>query len=304
LNYRHHFHAGNFADVVKHALLVRLIGALQRKEAGFLYLETHAGRGAYDLAAAETGDTHPRSPEHPGGIGRLWGRGDLPPGLAEYVDLVKAFEGRDARPARPGCGEISDLPRTGGPPVPARFYPGSPRLAKLLARPQDRLALCEIHPEEFSGLRAEFAGEPGVSVHERDGYGALSAMLPPPERRALVLIDPSFESREEWAQVGDALRKGLSRFPSGVYAVWYPLTERAASDPFFEDFQARAPAPLLAAEVVVDPANPKMKGCGLAVLNPPWRFEDEAAPILDCLAQALAQQPGGGASLRWIVPRR
>jgi len=282
MNYRHHFHAGNFADVVKHALLVPLVRGLQQKEKGCLFLDTHAGRGTYDLAAAATGDSRPRRPEHPDGIGRLWGRTDLPPALAGYVGLVRAFN--DERAADRTC------------------YPGSPWLLRRLARPQDRLAFCELHPEEFALLKAEFPGDRQVSVQEMDGYHAVRGMLPPPERRGLILIDPPFESREEWAAVVAAVRDGLKRFPSGVYALWYPLTERARVDEFFESLSALPLPPTLVAEAIIAPDAPKMKGCGLVILNPPWQFDREAAPILSCLAKALAQAPGGGSSHRWLVP--
>ena len=157
MNYRHEFHAGNFADVVKHALLVRLVRALQKKDKGFLFLDTHAGRGAYDLARAATGDTHARQPEWPAGIGRLWRRDDLPEPLADYVALVKNFDRARGNPA------AAEAPR---------FYPGSPWLGRELARPQDRLALCEAQPDECAALRAEFQFSPGVVVQAMDGYGA------------------------------------------------------------------------------------------------------------------------------------
>ena len=282
MNYRHHFHAGNFADVVKHALLVQLARGLQRKEKGCLFLDTHAGRGTYDLAAAASGDSLPRRPEHPDGIGRLWGRTDLPLALAEYVGLVQAFN--DTR--------LAD--RT--------LYPGSPWLLRRLARPQDRLAFCERQPEEFAALRLEFAGDRRVSVQAMDGYRAVAGMLPPPERRGLILIDPPFEARDEWAAIVDSLRDGLRRFPSGVYAVWYPLTERARVDEFLESLGGLPLPPTLIAEAIVAPEAPKMKGCGLVILNPPWQFDREAAPVLSYLAEALAQSPGAGSSLRWLVP--
>jgi 23S rRNA (adenine2030-N6)-methyltransferase len=285
MNYRHHFHAGNFADVFKHALLVQLVRGQQRKEKGFLYLDTHAGRGRYDLAAAAQGDTLARRPEWPEGVGRLWTRTDLTPALEEYVAQVRAFDAADGATA-------------------PRDYPGSPRLVCALARPQDRLALCEQHPDEFLALAAEFRAEPRVAVHERDGYGALRALLPPPERRALVLIDPPFEAQDEFARIVAALAEGLRRLPAGVFAVWYPLTERARVDAFFAELSRLALPPTLALELTVagESSSLKMKGCGLAVLNPPWQFEQTAAPLLAQLADVLAHEPGAAASARWLVP--
>ena len=289
MNYRHHFHAGNFADVMKHALLCGLVRALQKKEKGFLYLDTHAGRGRYDLTAAATGDSLARQPEWPDGIGRLAARGDWPAEIADYAALVREFD-------RSG-GHVDE---TGVP----QFYPGSPWIVRLLARPQDRLALCEKQPAECETLRGEFLFSPRTTVQEMDGYAALRAMLPPPERRALILIDPPFEAQDEFAQIAAALSEGLRRFPSGVFAVWYPLTERARVDDFFAELQALRPPPTLAAELTIagEHAPMKLKGCGLVVVNPPWQFDRTASAALSFLARVLAQAPGGGEDVRWLVP--
>lgn len=289
MNYRHHFHAGNFADVMKHVLLLQLVRALQKKEKGFVYIDTHAGRGAYDLEWAATGDSLARKAEWPEGIGRMWERAALPPDVQDYVERVRAFD-RDA-------GNLLPAPR---------FYPGSPRLVRQLARPQDRLVLCEKHSAECAALRAELGGQAGVSVHEMDGYVALRAMLPPPERRALVLIDPPFEAQDEFAQIGDALREAIRRMPAAVIAVWYPLTGRARVDEFFSIVRQQNPPPVLACELTVagETAPMTMKGCGLVVINPPWQFDRAAQPVLAFLADALAQAPGGGARVEWIVAER
>jgi 23S rRNA (adenine2030-N6)-methyltransferase len=287
MNYRHHFHAGNFADVMKHALLVRLVCALQKKEKGFLYLDTHAGRGSYDLAASAQGDTLARQPEYPQGIGRLWTRQDLPAGLAEYVGLVRQFDRQR--------GNEGETPR---------FYPGSPWMARLLARPQDRLVLCEKQPGESELLDIEFGREPRVKVLTMDGYAAPRALLPPPERRALILIDPPFETQDEFARIATAVGEGLRRLPGAVFAIWYPLTERARVDAFYAELLALKLPPTLELELTVasEQSALKMKGCGLAVINPPWQFDGEARRILEYLAEALAQEPGGRAKCRWLVP--
>jgi 23S rRNA (adenine2030-N6)-methyltransferase len=303
VNYRHQFHAGNFADVMKHALLVRLMRALQKKDKGFLYLDTHAGRGRYDLESAAVGDSLARKPEWPEGIGRVWARAaaDLPPAIAEYLELVREFDRR--------AGNLAAAPR---------FYPGSPWIARLVARSVDRLALCEKHPAEFAALRSEFAIETRssgnasatpsekparVSVHEMDGYVGVRAMLPPPERRALVLIDPPYEAQDEFALLVDTLEEGLKRFPSGVFAVWYPLTERARVEEFFTGVRDLNPPPTLACELAITGEHTpiKMKGCGLMVVNPPWEFDHEAATMLTFLADALAQAPGGSGQVKWLV---
>ncbi len=285
MNYRHHFHAGNFADVFKHAVLVRLVRALQAKPKGLLLLDTHAGRGRYDLQAEAQGDTLERQPEWPGGIGRLWSKPNLPAGVAEYLARVVAFDR--------GAGNTQEAPR---------FYPGSPRLLEALARPQDRLVLCELHPAENQALQAEFAFTPGVAVQLLDGYTAVRALLPPPERRALVLIDPPFESQDEFARIVSALGDGLRRLPAGTFAIWYPLTERARVDDFFAELRTRRLPPTLVAELIINPAAPKMKGCGLVIVNPPWQFDREAEELAVWLAGALAQAPGAGAQVWWLVP--
>jgi 23S rRNA (adenine2030-N6)-methyltransferase len=287
VNYRHQFHAGNFADVMKHALLTRLLRGLQKKEKGFLCLDTHAGRGSYDLAAAAVGDTLARRPEWPDGIGRLWSRSDLPPALADYVSEVREFDRQR--------GNLAVMPR---------FYPGSPWIARNRLRPVDRLALCERHQAECDALRAEMAFAPRASVHQTDGYGAIRGMLPPPERRGLTLIDPPFEEQDEFTRIAGALEEGLKRFPTGVYAIWYPLTERARVDEFFTAIRHLPLPPTLAVEVIIagEAASIKLKGCGLLILNPPWQFEDEAHSIVAFLADALAQAPGGGGYVNWLVP--
>lgn len=287
MNYRHHFHAGNFADVMKHALLVALLRALQRKPKGFLYLDTHAGRGGYDLAAAATGDSLGRTPEWPDGIGRLWSlTGDLPAAVSAYLEMVREFDRRG--------GNFGASPR---------FYPGSPAIARALARPVDRLACCEMHPAECAALRHELGGLPRVGIQEADGYDTLRGLLPPSERRALVLIDPPFEAQDEFARIAAALREGLRRMPSAVFAVWYPLTLRARADDFLAEVKVLAPPSALGCELTVagDASDVKLKGCGLLVINPPWQFEAEARAILEFLAPLLRRESGAGARVDWLV---
>lgn len=286
MNYRHAYHAGNYGDVFKHSVLVLLLRALQRKEKGFLYLDTHAGRGAYDLRVAPAPARTGREPEWPEGIGRLWAATGLPRALADYVALVRAFNERG------GAGDAG-----------LRFYPGSPWLAALARRPQDRLVLWERQPAEVRALRRQFARARRVAVECGDGYTAPRAVLPPPERRALVLLDPPFESPDEFGAILRALREGLQRFPSGVYAVWYPVTERARVAAFQAALRALRPPPTLGVELAVT-ADPRvrMKGCGLLIINPPWRLADELQPLLPALAQRLGVDSGAAARCTWLVP--
>ncbi len=285
MNYRHAYHAGNFADVLKHALMVGLIRALQKKEKGFVIVDTHAGRGSYDLGAAGQGETRERAPEWPDGIGRLWDGGEAPAEIRDYLELVRAFD-RSRGNLTPG----------------PRFYPGSPAIARQLARPQDRLELWEMHPAECGALRTAFGGLGRVAVHEADGYTALRACLPPPERRALVLIDPPFEAADEEARVRDALGEGIRRFPSGVLAIWYPVSERAGTERILQPL-SEASVPALAVELMVDRDGPGLQGCGVLVANPPWGFDDQARTIAAYLEAKLGRPAPAQSRVRWLVSR-
>jgi 23S rRNA (adenine2030-N6)-methyltransferase len=172
-------------------------------------------------------------------------------------------------------------------------------------RSQDRMTLCEKHPGEYLALHGEFLKEPRVSTHELDGYTAIRAMLPPPEKRALILIDPSYEAQDEYEKIAQAIREALRRMPAATIAVWYPLTERARADAFLDRLAMLNPPPTFAAELTIasasSPSAPKMRGCGMAVVNPPWQIDQTLRPLLDTLASRLAQVPGGTATLDWIV---
>ena len=259
MNYRHAFHAGNFADCFKHALLIDLIECLCRKPAPFCILDTHAGSGRYDLDAEAARRTNEAST----GILRLL---DTPaPGvLAPYLDMVR---------------------RLG-------LYPGSPLIERALLRPGDRLVCCERHPEEAALLRRLLARDPQVEVHERSGWEAIGALLPPKEKRGLVFIDPPFEARSEFADTMAALRTGHVRFGHGVFAVWYPVKQLAAVRLFHAEAKASGLRDIVAIEMLLrDPTGPeRLNGCGLLVINPPYRFPEQAA----ALAQAVLDGVGGG----------
>ena len=289
MNYRHQYHAGNYADVFKHVLLLQLVRAMQRKEKGFLYLDTHAGRGGYDLTTPSVlPDGRTREPEHPAGIGRFWGAEGLPPAISEYLDLVKRFN-----------------ERRGATGAELQFYPGSPWIAKLALRPQDRLALCELRPEEAEALDFDFARETGVKVLPMDGYTGLKAQLPPPEKRALVLIDPPFESKREFTDIERGVADALRRLPGAVCAIWYPITERAPTAGL-RQMLIELGTPALFAELAIagDSSELRMKGCGLLVLNPPWRIAEEFRAVLPVLAERLRVDAGGGSECAWLVPEK
>lgn len=286
MNYRHHFHAGNYADVFKHAALMALVAGMQRKEKGFLYLDTHAGRGTYELeSTTHLPDGRERAPEWPAGIGRIWSEAGGP--LDAYLTLVRRF----------------NQERGGNPDAPG-FYPGSPWIAANLARSMDRLALCELQEDDSYALAAEFRRRPNVAVSTMDGYTAVRALLPPPEKRALVLIDPPFESAGEFGDILSALREGLRRLPGGVFAVWYPITERARTEGFQRDYLALKPPPTLVVELRIasDGSELRMKGCGLLIVNPPWKIETELIAIARSVAAKLGVDSGAGASAIWLVP--
>jgi 23S rRNA (adenine2030-N6)-methyltransferase len=261
VNYRHAFHAGNFGDCVKHALLLWLLRALQRKPAGVFVLDTHAGAGRYDLSSGPA----TRTGEASAGILRLLD--DPPPPLADYVALVLALG----------------------------LYPGSPALARAPLRPQDRLACCELHPEDFLSLRRVFAGDRQVAVHRRDAWEALGALLPPAERRGLLFIDPPYEAADEFDKLVAGLRLGHSRFATGVFAAWYPIKHRAPVRAFHSAMRESGLRDIVAAELFLrEPLDPaRLNGCGLLVVNPPFRFEAEAPPILAALLDRLGTSESG-----------
>ncbi|MDP2138326.1 MAG: 23S rRNA (adenine(2030)-N(6))-methyltransferase RlmJ [Candidatus Didemnitutus sp.] len=291
MNYRHHYHAGNYADVFKHALLQLLVQGMQRKEKGFLYLDTHAGRGGYDLTTSGVlPDGRERAPEWPAGVGRLWEASPLPAVLEPFLAAIKSYHVRKT-------GDDAEL----------SVYPGSPWIVQSALRPQDRSVLCELREDDAEALDFAFGAGQRVLVRKMDGYTALKAMLPPSEKRALVLIDPPFESAGEFADITAALAAAQRRFPSGTYAIWYPITERARCDRFIEDL-ALAPGapPMLCAELQIasDSAQVRMKGCGLLVLNPPWQIDQVFRAVLPPLADLLKLDAGAASRVSWPVPER
>ncbi len=279
MNYRHAFHAGNFADVVKHLILTRIVEYLKRKPAAFRVIDTHAGIGRYDLDA----DAAQRSPEWREGIGRLFGRGLPPPaaGLAQpYLDVVRG-ENPDGR---------------------LRAYPGSPLLVRRLLRPQDRLSALELHPDDAGTLAALFAGDVQTRVIHLDGWLALNAHVPPKERRGLVLVDPPFEAAGEFTRLVDGLGKAHRKFATGIYALWYPLKEPAAVGAFVAALAASGIPRVLRAEVCIRPpaTPPRLHGTGMIVVNPPHALASELEILLPALAALLGEGGSGHHRLEWI----
>ncbi len=281
MNYRHAYHAGNFADVFKHVALMRLLEHLRRKEKPFCYVDTHAGRGRYDLS----GDLARRTREADDGILRLSGMADLPSALAGYVTQIEALQ---------DAGEQRRL----------RRYPGSPLIARARLRADDRAVLSELNPEEAAALRTLFRDDGRVAVHAMDGYQALKAFLPPTPRRGLVLIDPAFESLNEFQAMAEALKTAHRRWPQGIYALWYPITQRSPVRPFYRALEKSGMRNILRAELrVAEDTAEGMTGCGLVIVNPPWQFDRELTEWLPELARCLAAAPGRGRwRVDWLVP--
>ncbi|WP_237217562.1 23S rRNA (adenine(2030)-N(6))-methyltransferase RlmJ [Falsiroseomonas oryziterrae] len=264
MNYRHAFHAGNFADVVKHALLVALLRGLSTKDKPFRVLDTHAGIGGYDLAAPEP----QRTGEWRDGVGRVADSGD--PALADYLEQVRAA-------GFPGS------------------YPGSPALIRALLRPADNLVLCELHPEDHATLRARFRGDSQVAVHRRDAYEALTALTPFPERRGLVLIDPPFEQEGEFDRLATGIAMLRHRFRAAVVAAWYPIKHRAPVRAFHAALREARVADCIACELALrEPTDPaRLNGCGVLVANAPFGFEARATEILSALLPLLSRGEDG-----------
>jgi len=278
LSYRHLFHAGNYADVFKHALLARLLIALGAKEKPYCYIDTHAGTGRYDLGHEWAWKTR----EFENGIGRLWERKDIPAALSPYMDAV----------------------RSENPKGRLRYYPGSPLIALKLRRPEDRILLSELNKTDCAELEAVIGRERHVAVHLMDGYQALKTFLPPRERRGLVLLDSSFDRSGEFARIAKALKAAHQRWTTGVYAIWYPLMAPAVMEGFSRAVERTGINKILRLELRVrEPAKDAPRpGCGMLVVNPPWKFDKEARPLLDWIWRALAQDGAGGVKVDWLAP--
>jgi 23S rRNA (adenine2030-N6)-methyltransferase len=273
MNYRHAFHAGNHTEVFKHAALILILQHLARKPQGFVVLDTHAGLGAYDLLSEAARKTL----EYEAGAAKVFGQ-SLPSAPA-YVDLLTAMN-----------------------PVGLITYPGSPEIARRLLRPQDRLIACELHPADVDVLRARYGHDPQVGVHHRDGYEAIGAFTPPPERRGLVFIDPPYERTDEAAALVQAVTKGLRKWPTGIFMAWYPIKDRAIADAL-SDAAVAAPFPkTLRAEFQIRPRDDQtLTGGGIIVCNAPWKLDEQLAALGDDLARLLGTGEAS-CNIGWLTP--
>jgi len=268
MNYRHGYHAGNFADVVKHVALVAILIHLKKKDTAFSVIDSHAGRGRYDLAGSEA----VRTGEAQGGIVRLSDLGgEMPEALSTYLSLAKQ-SGVNA-------------------------YPGSPLIAAKLLRPQDRLTAIEKHPEEFAALRDVLALFRNVQCENADGYARAPKLLPPPSRRGLVLMDPPFESPDEFSDLARAVREAYRKFATGIYLVWYPIKSEAEAKAFVGEVLAGGIAKALTIEIRIVAPEGKLDRAGLLVINPPYGFEAEMGQV----AQLLGPRLDGEIALTWVA---
>lgn len=276
MNYRHAFHAGNHADVLKHLIMTRLFALMARKQQPFAYIDSHAGLGLYDLK----GDQANRTGEYLEGIARLWDAPDLPALAADYMQLL-----HDMNPD----GEL-------------RYYPGSPEIARRSTRANDRVLLNEKHPEDGRLLKENMKGDRRVAVHLGEGWHVPRALLPVGEKRAVLLIDPPFEQLDEMKRCAVALKETIGRMRQTVAAIWYPVKDQRSLKRFYQDLAETGAPKLLRVELYVHPLDTpaSLNGSGLVIANPPWGLEEELRELLPYLAQKLGQTKGDW-KMDWLI---
>jgi 23S rRNA (adenine2030-N6)-methyltransferase len=261
MNYRHAYHAGNFADVFKHIVLIALVQSLAKKESPFCFLETHAGAGHYDLDS----EAAQKSKEYENGIAKIIAEQEAPPLIHDYLSCIKH-----------------------------PFYPGSPSFAKHYLRSNDRMVLCELHPEEYATLNKLFRNDRQVAVHHQEGYQGLKAFLPPKERRGIVFIDPPYEKTDELSFLVNQLTHAVQRFETGIFAVWYPIKTPREIERFHAAVKSRIQKSMLAAEFNIYPQNlpGHLNGCGMLMINPPWHIKEQLHRVLPWLLERLTIREG------------
>jgi len=269
VNYRHIFHAGNFADAFKHIVLIALIESLKNKDAPFCYLDTHAGCAQYDLDSESAKKTH----EYRTGVGRIFKQKNFPRLVQTYVDCIREINPDDT----------------------LHFYPGSPHFVRQLLRPQDHMILSELHATDFKTLKKHYHEDKQVATHHQDGWLSLKAFLPPKERRGLVLIDPPYEDPTEFFSVAEKIQPALKRFETGVFALWYPMKSNIARNPFYRDVKKLITRPTLFVEISFWPEDggASLHGSGMLIINPPWTLDTTLREILPWLWQTLSPHRQG-----------
>jgi 23S rRNA (adenine2030-N6)-methyltransferase len=276
MNYQHSYHAGNFADVFKHSLQLVLLQSLLKKPTPFCYLESHAGVGKYDLQSNAAKHTQ----EFVAGIEKIYAHENPPELIANYLAIVKKLNTTNLR-----------------------IYPGSPYYAQQLLRRGDRMILAELQRDAFIQLKKNFPHDRKIQFFQRDGYQNLQAVLPPIERRGLILIDPPYENDAELASIPAQLAQCLQRFETGIYAVWYPIKHQAAIKQFYRALSTTLNRPYLTTEFCIYPTDidNRLNGCGMIVVNPPWQFEQEFGPVLQWLWENLSPKRQGHASIKMNI---
>lgn len=280
MNYRHAFHAGNFGDVFKHAVLCRILHHLRGKPAPFRVIDTHAGAGLYDL----TGPEAIRGGEWQEGIGKLLAASPPPKAAAllkPYLDVIDSFNAR---------GKLT-------------LYPGSPALTRAWLRDNDRLIACELEPGAFQSLAHHLRGDARIKTLQIDGWTALSAYVPPKERRGLVLVDPPFEKENEFRRLTDDVAAAHRKWATGIYGLWYPIKGRTDADALAKRLRRLPIGKILRAELMVSPPSDpsRLNGSGLILINPPWLLEGELRVLLPVLAQILGRAGKGSFRLDWLA---
>ena len=279
MNYRHAYHAGNHADVLKHLTLSRIFALLAKKEAPYAYLDSHAGIGLYDLSA----DQASRTGEYLQGIARLWQAADVPPLCDDYLRVVRELN----------------------PDGQLRYYPGSPELARQLSREQDRLHCNEKHPEDGQLLKENMHFDRRVAVHLGEGWHVPRALLPTREKRVVLLIDPPFEQADELERCVVALNETIGRMRQAIVAIWYPIKDVRQLKRFYNQLASSSSPKLLRVELLVHPADDasRLSGSGVVIANPPWGLEEQLRELLPWLAQRLAQSQGSF-QLDWLIEEK
>lgn len=269
MNYRHSYHAGNFADVFKHLILISLVQSLLRKETPFCYLETHAGTGCYDLLS----ETTQKSKEYENGIKKLMTATNSSPLIQDYLSCVMKLNNETV----------------------LRYYPGSPFFTRQFMRSQDRMILSELHPDDVQLLKKFFKNDKQIAIHHQDGYQSLKAFLPPKEKRGLVFIDPPYEKNNELLSLPVLLKQTLKRWETGIYALWYPIKSEQQNKLFHRELKKHIVQPFLTAEMCIFAADipAQLNGCGMIIINPPWQIDQQLENLIPLLWKILSVNEQG-----------
>jgi 23S rRNA (adenine2030-N6)-methyltransferase len=278
LSYRHSFHAGNFADVFKHSVQTLIIESLKQKPKPFVYFDTHAGAGRYNLHT----EISQKIAEFENGIAKIWQNYDIPKKLTPYINCIKGLNPDDK----------------------LKYYPGSPLIADMLMHRNNRLELSELHPTDFTWLKQEFKEAKNINIKQIDGYKHLKSKLPPIQRRGLILIDPPYELKTEYDDVIKNIKQAYRLFATGIYAIWYPVVSRHQIERFCDQFKNSGIKNVLRIEMCIKPDSEEygMTGTGMIVINPPWKLAQQMKEVLPWLLKHLSQDNNANYKVQTLVP--